>query len=113
MAEVITSAKEFLEGIVRKIEERKEQFAGINWVFTYDFTASNDGIWHIVIEDGEPSGPFEGDHPESLMTTIGPLPLVVEESKKRFNAMTAMWNTGKLRFHGDTMTFHRFAKMLS
>jgi hypothetical protein len=59
------------------------------------------------------SGPFEGDHPEAVLNTIGPLPLIVEQSKQRFNPMTAMWNTGKLRFHGDAMVAHRFAKLLS
>ncbi len=113
MSEVTTTAKEFLEGLVQKINERKEKFQGINWIIGYDFTASNDGIWHIVIEDGEVSGPFEGEHPETIITTIGPLPLVVEQSKQRFNPMTAMWNTGKLRFHGDAMTAHRLAKLLA
>ncbi|HEX8924284.1 MAG TPA: SCP2 sterol-binding domain-containing protein [Terriglobales bacterium] len=113
MSETTMSAQEFLTDIVKKIESRSEKFAGINWVLGYDFSASNDGIWHIVIEDGQASGPFEGENPECIITTIGPLPLVIEESKHRFNPMTAMWNTGKLRFHGDAMTAHKFAKLLA
>lgn len=113
MSETTTTPKEFLEGIVAKIQERADKFAGISWVLGYDFTASNDGEWHIVIEDGEASGPFEGENPEAVITTIGPLDLIVEQSKQRFNPMTAMWNTGKLRFHGDAMVAHRFAKLLS
>lgn len=113
MSENAISANEFLAGIVEKIAERPDKFASVNWVLGYDFTASNDGVWHIVIEDGEPSGPFEGEHPETAITTIGPLPLVVEQSKQRFNPMTAMWNTGKLRFHGDAMVAHRFAKLMA
>jgi hypothetical protein len=113
MSETTTTPKEFLEELVAKIQARPEKFAGINWILGYDFTASNDGIWHIIIEDGEVSGPFEGDHPEAVLNTIGPLPLIVEQSKQRFNPMTAMWNTGKLRFHGDAMVAHRFAKLLS
>jgi hypothetical protein len=113
MSEATTTPKEFLDELVGRIKERAEKFAGINWVLGYDFSASNDGVWHIIIEDGEVSGPFEGDHPEAVITTIGPLDLIVEQSRQRFNPMTAMWNTGKLRFHGEAMVAHRFAKLLS
>ena len=114
MSEVTaTTPKGFLEELVRKIEERREKFEGVNWILGYDFSASNDGVWHIVIEDGQPSGPFEGEHPEAVITTIAPFALFVEQSKQRFNPMTAMWNTGKVRFHGDAMVAHRFAKLLA
>ena len=113
MSEAAVTAKEFLEQLVSKIQGRSDKFAGINWVLGYDFSASNDGIWHIIIEDGEVSGPFEGENSEAVITTIGPLELIIAQSKERFNPMTAMWNTGKLRFHGDAMVAHRFAKMMS
>jgi hypothetical protein len=113
VSEVSVTPKEFLEEIVAKIEAKSESFAGISWILGYDFSASNDGIWHIIIEDGEVSGPFEGENSEATITTIGPFPLVVEESKKKFNPMTAMWNTGALRFHGDAMVAHRFNKLLA
>jgi len=113
VSEATVTPKEFLEDIVARVAAKSELFAGINWVLGYDFTASNDGEWHIIIEDGEVSGPFEGENPESTLTTIGPFPLVVEESKKKFNPMTAMWNTGALRFHGDAMVAHRFNKLLT
>lgn len=113
MSEVAVTPKEFLDEIVAKIEDKAESFAGISWILGYDFSASNDGVWHIIIEDGEVSGPFEGENPEATITTIGPFPLVLEESKKKFNPMTAMWNTGALRFHGDAMVAHRFNKMLT
>ena len=111
MSDTVT-ASSFLEEIVAKIAAKPENFAGINWVLGYDFTASNDGQWHIVIEDGLPSGPFEGENTEAILTTIAPLQVCVEQSKERFNPMTAMWNTGKVRFHGDAMVAHRFHKLL-
>jgi hypothetical protein len=113
VSEATVTPKEFLEEMVAKIEERAEAFAGINWILGYDFSASEDGHWSIVIEDGEVSGPFEGENGEATITTIGPFPLVLEESKKKFNPMTAMWNTGALRFHGDAMVAHRFAKLMA
>ena len=113
MSETTVTPKEFLEEIVAKIASKPEAFAGISWVLGYDFTASNDGEWHIIIEDGEVSGPFEGENTESTITTIAPFPLFVEESKQKFNPMTAMWNTGKMRFHGDAMVAHRFNKLLT
>jgi putative sterol carrier protein len=113
VSEVTVIPKEFLEEIVAKIAAKSEAFAGINWIIGYDFTASNDGEWNIVIEDGEVSGPFEGENTEATITTIAPFPLFVEESKQKFNPMTAMWNTGKMRFHGDAMVAHRFNKLLT
>ncbi len=113
MSETTVTPKEFLEEIVKKIEERAESFAGINWILGYDFTSSNDGEWHIIIEDGIAEGPIEGENPEAVITTIAPFPLFVEQSKQRFNPMTAMWNTGKVRFHGDAMVAHRFSKLLA
>lgn len=112
MSGTTVTAKAFLEELVKKIEAKSQNFDGINWVLGYDFTASNDGVWHIVIEDGVPSGPFEGENAEAILTTTAPFPLFVEQSKQRFNPMTAMWNTGKMRFHGDAMVAHRFHKML-
>ena len=112
MSETTVTPKEFLEEMVQKIEAKADEFAGINWVLGFDFTSSDDGIWHIIIEDGKPSGPFEGEYPEAVLTTISKFPLFVEESKQRFNPMTAMWNTGKMRFHGDAMVAHRFNKLL-
>jgi putative sterol carrier protein len=113
VSEAAVTPKEFLEEMVARIAAKAEAFAGINWVLGYDFSASGDGEWAIVIEDGEVTGPFEGENSEATITTIGPFPLFVEESKKKFNPMTAMWNTGALRFHGDAMVAHRFAKMLA
>lgn len=113
MSEAAVSPKQFLAGLVEKIEAKSESFAGINWVLAYDFSASNDGEWHIVIEDGAPSGPFEGEHPEAVITTIAPFPVFVEEESRPFNPMTAMWNTAKVRYHGDAMVAHRFHKMLA
>ena len=113
LSEVTVTPKEFLEEIVAKIKARPETFAGINWILGYDFSGSGDGIWHIVIEDGEAKGPFEGEDPETVLTTIAPFPLFVEQSKQPFNPMTAMWNTGKVvRYHGDALVAHRFNKML-
>ena len=57
MSEVTVTPKEFLEEMVAKIQARPEKFAGISWILGYDFSASDDGIWHIVIEDGEAPGP--------------------------------------------------------
>jgi hypothetical protein len=113
MSETTVSPKGFLKELVGKIEAKSQNFEGINWVLAYDFTSSNDGIWHIVIEDGIPSGPFEGENSEAILTTIAPFPLFVEQSKERFNPMTAMWNTGKMRFHGDAMVANRFHKLLA
>ena len=112
MSEVTVTPKKFLEELVAKIQARPDSFAGISWILGYDFSASADGIWHIVIEEGAAQGPFEGEHPEAILTTIAPFPLFVEQSKERFNPMTAMWNTGKMRFHGDAMVAHRFNKLL-
>ena len=113
VGEVTVTPKEFLEELVAKIQARPEKFAGISWIFGYDFSASGDGIWHIVIEDGEARGPYEGEDSEAILTTICPFPLFVEQSKERFNPMTAMWNTGKaVRFHGDAMVANRFHKLL-
>jgi hypothetical protein len=114
VSDITVTPKEFLEELVAKIQARPESFAGISWIFGYDFSASGDGIWHIVIEDGEARGPFEGEDPEAILTTIAPFPIFVEQSKERFNPMTAMWNTGKgVRFHGDAMVAHRFHKLLA
>ena len=113
MSDTVATPKQFLEDMVAKIQDKADKFEGINWILGYDFSASNDGIWHIVIEDGIAQGPFEGEHPEATITTIAPFPLFVEESKQRFNPMTAMWNTGKVRFHGDAMVAHRFNKLLN
>jgi hypothetical protein len=112
VSEAEVTPKEFLEGIIARIQEKSEAFAGINWVMGWDFSLSNDGHWYIVIEDGEPTGPFEGKNEEATLTTIGPFPKVYEESKKIFNPMTAMWNTGVLRYHGDAMVANRFHKIL-
>ena len=112
MIDTEITPRAFLEGVVAKIQEKSEAFAGISWVMGWDFSSSNDGHWYIVIEDGEPSGPFEGENEEATLTTIGPFPTVHEESKKKFNPMTAMWNTGVLRFHGDAMVANRFNKIL-
>ena len=112
MNEVEVTPKQFLEGLIGRIQEKSEAFAGINWVLGWDLSASDDGHWYIVIEDGEVSGPFEGENEEATLTTIGSFPTVYEESKKKFNPMTAMWNTGVLRFHGDAMVANRFNKIL-
>ncbi len=113
MSETTATPKEFLAELVAQIEAKSENFEGVSWVFGYDFSASDDGIWHIIIEDGIPSGPFEGEYPEAILTTIAPFPLFVEQSKERFNPMTAMWNTGKMRFHGDAMVATKFNKLLN
>jgi hypothetical protein len=112
VSEVTVTPKEFLEDLVARINDKSEKFSGMNIVLGYDFRASNDGEWYITIEDGEVAGPFEGENHEATITTIGPLAVVVEESKKKFNPMTAMWNTGALRFHGDAMALTRFNKAL-
>jgi hypothetical protein len=112
MSEATVTPNEFLAEMVKQIEAKAENFEGVSWVLGYDFSASNDGVWHIVIEDGIPSGPFEGEDSEAVLTTVAPFPVFVEQSKERFNPMTAMWNTGKMRFHGDAMVAHRFNKML-
>ena len=112
MSENKVGPREFLTKLVGKIEEKSDNFAGVNWVLGYDFEASNDGVWHIVIEDGAPSGPFEGENPEAAITTIAPFSVFVEEESRPFNPMTAMWNTSKVHYHGDAMVAHRFHKLL-
>jgi len=104
--------KEFLTGLVQQVDARADAFEGVNWILGYDFAASNDGVWHIVIEDGKPFGPFEGENPEATITTLARFPTFVEGSRERFDPMKAMWNTGKVRFHGDAMVAHRFNKLL-
>jgi len=113
MSESAVTAKECLEGIVERIQARIDKFAGVNWVLGYDFSASNDGIWHIVIDDGLVEGPLEGEHEGATITTVAPLETFLEQQKHKFNPMTAMWNTGKVRFHGDAMAAHRFNLLLN
>jgi len=114
MSDNTVTPQEFLADLVKKIEAKPENFAGISWILGYDFTASNDGMWHIIIDEGQPSGPFEGEDPEAILTTIARFPTFVEVEQQPFNPMTAMWNTGKgIRFHGDAMVAHRFHKLLN
>lgn len=113
MSESTVTPQEFLTEMVAEINRKSEAFAGINWVLGYDFRASKDGEWHIIIEDGAASGPFEGENFETVLTTIAPFPLFVEELKKPFIPLMAMWNTGAMRYHGDAMVAHRFNKMLN
>jgi putative sterol carrier protein len=113
MSEIAVTPKHFLEEMVAKINGKAESFAGISWILGYDFTASDDGLWYIVLEDGEAQGPFEGENSEATITTSAPFEVFVEQSKEKFNPMTAMWNTGKMRYHGDAMVAHRFNKLLN
>lgn len=103
--------KTFLDGMVDKVNERPEKFAGINWNMQYDFSADEQGTWYFQIIDGKAFPTESGVFENPTVTVSGKFTVFHDAMTGKINeAVTFM--TGKLKSKGDNAVGMKFAKLI-